>query len=286
MSELTVSMPTYNSGSYVKEAIESVLLQKEVDFELIVVDDNSKDNTIEIVQSIRDPRIRLFENQQHRGISYCHNLVIKESKSLFIAHVDSDDIVMPGAFRKMLDHIKSSPDIGQIHCYFFLVDINGRVTRKAFHERRKYVLDNIKPDMDYKEKLIVNSSIANGLRTFRKEVFDIVGKFDEKIKCGEDYEMALRIVDKFRIKLVPEFLYVVRLHKKNTTPYHKFREVIWWWNRFTICNRLLITNQVKFLRKKEYKLYRMLFAQLYYILSYYFIVIKQKFIKKIDEKFS
>ena len=69
MSELTVSMPAFNSGRYIKEAINSVLRQDGVDFELIVIDDGSHDNTAEIANSIADTRIRLIKNIQNMGIA-------------------------------------------------------------------------------------------------------------------------------------------------------------------------------------------------------------------------
>ena len=166
MPELTVSMPAYNSGKFIGEAIHSVLRQEDVDFELIVVDDGSQDNTKEVVHSFNDPRIRLIENKENMGIAYCHNVVIEKSTSPFIAHVDSDDMVLPGAFRKMVNTLKSAPHLGQAHCYFFDVDEDGEITRKAFRERRKRFLKNRKPDMDYKRKLLVHGSVINPLRTY------------------------------------------------------------------------------------------------------------------------
>jgi glycosyltransferase involved in cell wall biosynthesis len=98
MPELTVSMPAYNTAPFVGAAIKSVLDQEGVDFELIVVDDGSTDSTSDVVRSFHDARVRLIQNKQRMGIGYCHNLVIRESSSPFIAHVDSDDLVLPGAF--------------------------------------------------------------------------------------------------------------------------------------------------------------------------------------------
>ena len=80
MPELTVSMPAYNTGKYIGQAIASVLRQQGIDFELVVVDDSSTDNTVDVVRSFRDPRVRLIENSERMGIGYCHNLVVKMSK--------------------------------------------------------------------------------------------------------------------------------------------------------------------------------------------------------------
>src|SRR3990172_9794731 len=185
-------MPAFNTGKYIKEAIESLLSQDGIDFELIVVDDGSQVNTAEVVLSFKDPRIKLIKNKKNMGIAYCHNLVIEQSNSPFIAHVDSDDLVLPHAFKKMVSKLKSDPSIGQVHCYFFDIDEDGRVTRDAFRERRTLFLKKRRPDMDYKGELL-RGCVINCLRTYRREVFNAVGGFNEKLKFGVDYDMAFRI---------------------------------------------------------------------------------------------
>lgn len=257
MTELTVSMPAYNTGKYIGEAIESVLRQEGVDFELIVVDDGSQDDTAEVIQSFKDPRIRLIRNRKNMGISYCHNVVINESDSPFITHVDSDDLVLPGAFRKVVDTLKISPNVGQVHCYYFVINEDGKM-RDSFDKRKKNLGKNIRPDMDYRRELLIRGGIMNHLRTYRREVFQVAGKFDEKLKRSEDYEMALRILDKYDIKLVPEFLYCLRIHKGNTTQSLRFKEIRFWFQRLIFCRRLLKSGKVHFLKRKEYNMNRLM----------------------------
>ncbi len=257
MPELTVSMPAYNTGEYIGEAVESVLRQDGIDFELIVVDDGSQDNTAEVVRSFKDTRIRLIRNEKNMGISYCHNIVIGESNSPFIAHIDSDDMILPGALQKMIGALKSSPNIGQVHCYYLVMNEDGKM-RESFHKRRNNVVKNIRPDMDYRRELLIRGGIMNSLRTYRREVFQVVGKFDENLKRSVDYEMALRIVDKYDIKLVPEFLYCLRIHKRNTTQSLWFKEIRFWFQRLIFCRRLLKSGKVHFLKRKEYNVNRLM----------------------------
>jgi glycosyltransferase involved in cell wall biosynthesis len=263
MPELTVSMPAYNTEKYIREAIQSVLQQEGIDFELIAVDDGSQDSTSEVVQSFKDPRIRLVINKKNMGIAYCHNLVIEQSRSPFIAHVDSDDLVLTNAFKKMVNELKNNSNIGQAHCYYFIVDEDGRTTKDAFLGRRKYLLENRKPDMDYKRELIFQGRVMSGLRTYRKEIFDTVGKFDENIKWGEDYEMALRIMDKFEIKLVPEFLYCARKHESNTTPASDSKKLAWWRKRLFIIRKLSKSNKAQWLAQNKYHVNRLMILDLY-----------------------
>jgi len=257
MPELTVSMPAYNTGKYIGEAIESVLRQESIDFELVVIDDGSQDNTAKVVKSFKDPRIRLINNKKNMGISYCHNVVIRESNSPFISHVDSDDLILSGAFQKMISTLKSFPNLGQVHCYYFVINEDGKM-RDSIPNRRKNLVKSIKPDMDYRRELLIRGGIMNHLRTYRREVFDVVGKFNEKLKRSVDYEMALRIVDKYDIKLVPDFLYCARIHKNNTTQSLRFKEIRFWFQRLLVCRRLLKSNKIDFLKQKEYNVNRLM----------------------------
>jgi glycosyltransferase involved in cell wall biosynthesis len=264
MPELTVSMPAYNTERFIGEAIEGVLRQTGIDFELLVVDDGSQDDTGKVALSFKDPRVKVFRNSRNRGISFCHNRVISESASAFIAHVDSDDLVLPHALNRMVTKLKSDPRIGQVHCYFFDIDEDGKVMREAF--RRKQFLKNRPPDMDYKRELLIQGTIINHLRTYRRQVFAKVGYFNEQIRFGEDYEMALRIIDKFTIKLVPEFLYCLRLHQNSTTKRVGYTSLRFFLQRLSMCRELLKTNQVNFLKEKKYNPNKLLMKSLYNIL--------------------
>ncbi len=251
MTALTVSMPAYNSEKYIRDCIESVLRQEGVDFELVVVDDGSGDRTAEIVQSFQDPRVRLLRNEKKMGIGYCHNAVIRQSESRYIAHVDSDDLVLPGAFQKMIQKLESQPDFGQVHCHYFDIDAGGKLTQESFHARWNLFFSIRTPDRNYNRDLIIHGAIMNHLRTYRREVFNRVGLFEETLKYGVDYQMALRVVDKFRIGLVPEFLYCHRIHGKNTSPL-RLRPIRNWIHRALICLELIQKRQIQFIGWRQY----------------------------------
>jgi glycosyltransferase involved in cell wall biosynthesis len=246
-------MPAYNTGKYIGEAIESVLRQEGVDFELIVVDDGSEDNTAEVVRSFKDPRIRLISNEKNMGIAYCHNLVIEQSISPFIAHVDSDDMVLPGAYQIMLTMLDSASNMGQVHCNYIVIDEMGRAIR--------YI--TCTPDLDYKKEILIRGGVTNHLRIYRKEVFDTVGRFNQNLKYSVDSEMALRIIDKFDIRLVPKYLYCRRLHDSNTSQTLHFKELRFWYQRFLFSRPLSKNNKLRFLKEKEYNLNVLLIVRLY-----------------------
>ncbi len=267
MPELTISMPAYNAGKFIEESIASVLRQKGVDFELLVIDDGSSDDTSAIVQSINDQRVRLLPNRFNRGIGFSHNRVIRESDSEFIVHVDADDLVLPGGLQKMVQRMRESPAIGQAHCYFFDIDELGRTTQEACRQRRRSFLKNRPINIDYKRDLLVRGTIINHLRIYRRAAFAVVGLFNERLRYGVDYEMALRIVDRFNIALVPEFLYCHRVYRQSITGKLTMQNLRFWWQRYGIGFRFWRNRQVGFIRHKDYNLHRLMVIGLFHLLN-------------------
>lgn len=110
MSELvSIIMPSYNTGKFIEETIESVLSQTYTDWELIIVDDCSTDNTDEVVaQYLSDTRIRYIKNEKNSGAAVSRNRALKEAKGKWIAFLDSDDLWLPEKLEKQIEFMKSN----------------------------------------------------------------------------------------------------------------------------------------------------------------------------------
>lgn len=111
---LSVVMPVYNGEKYLSQAIESVLNQTYKNFELIVIDDGSKDDSVRIIKQFQknDRRIVLLVNEKNRGISNAMNRGIKSAKGEIIALAHGDDICLPNRFAKQLDYLFKHPEVG------------------------------------------------------------------------------------------------------------------------------------------------------------------------------
>jgi glycosyltransferase involved in cell wall biosynthesis len=244
--ELTVSMPAYNAEPYIRTAINSALQQEDVQLEVIVVDDGSRDGTFEAAKSISDPRVRVLQNARNMGISFCHNRIVRGSRAPFIVHLDADDFVIrPRAFRKLLNLIQSSDDIGLVHAHFVFVDRGGKASWPALREMRRRQLRTRVPGRDYRAALLREGSVMNHLRLFRRSALQRVGPFNEDLRYGEDLEMALRLVEHFRIDVVPEALAAIRRHDHNTTGF-RFQSLRYWWQRLVMVDRLHRSGQISF----------------------------------------
>ncbi|MEK6336299.1 MAG: glycosyltransferase [Acidobacteriota bacterium] len=259
MSELTVSMPARNAERYIGEAIRSVLRQQGLDFELVVVEDGSTDNTANVVAAFNDPRVRLIRNKTSMGLAHCQNQVIEQSRSCFIAQVGPADIVLPEAFAKTVSALKNSAEAGLAHGYSFEIDEQGRITKDAFRARRSALIKSRTPGMDYKKALLFSEHPIDRFRVYRREALLAVGGFDETLTNGAEFDLELRLVDRFAITLVPEFLYAYRSRTLNGW---MLGETLTWWQRYSLCRRRLKDNQTRFLHEGHYNQRKLLFAGL------------------------
>jgi glycosyltransferase involved in cell wall biosynthesis len=107
--KITVLMPAYNAGKYIREAIESVLAQTHDDFELLIINDGSTDDTVSVVFSFNDPRIVLV-NKDHHGIAEALNTGLRLADTYYIARFDADDICMPDRLEKQFNFLEDHPD--------------------------------------------------------------------------------------------------------------------------------------------------------------------------------
>ena len=116
MPLVSVIMPVYNGEKYLAEAIDSILVQTFTDFELLIVDDGSQDNSAEIIRSYvkRDSRIRFFQQEQNEGSANARNRGIANAKGEFIAAMDCDDVSLPERLQKQVDFLESHPEIGAL----------------------------------------------------------------------------------------------------------------------------------------------------------------------------
>ena len=237
--EVTVAMPARDAAPFVAEAIASVLRQAGVRLELIVVDDASADGTADIVSAVRDPRVRLLRNDRRRGIGHAHNRVLEVARAPLIAHVDADDVILAGALRAMLDALRAEPAAGQAYCDHVAVGADGSVGREDFERQGDFLEGQRRDHPDIRRGLLRHGMVTNALRTYRRDVLEEVGPFDEELAFAVDWEMSVRIADRHPGTRVPRLLYVRRVHPGGTQSTMRFRALRSWRQRRRVAERLL-----------------------------------------------
>ncbi len=207
---VSVIIPCYNRVKYVGKAIDSVLSQSYQDFEIVVVDNGSKDGSIEAVEAYckKDKRIRLIKNTVN-VIANSLNKGLKAAKGKYYAQLDSDDEYAPDCLKNMVDYLETHPKSVLAISYYQLIDEQS----------------NIIPDLgtidhlEYDRNNLLRVGGAGALRVYHREIIlNEFGGFDEKEfgNFGEDYDLNLKISEKYDIGKVHAVCYYYRRHADNT----------------------------------------------------------------------
>jgi len=212
---VTVLITTYNCGEYISQAIKSVLKQTYKDFELLIIDDGSTDNTQEIIKRFRDERIRFIQSK-HIGRSSALNLGLKEASNDLISFCDADDIIHPKKIEKQLSLIKNENDL--------------IFTDSAFFENDKILYElRIHNDLNtIKKKVALHGHLGPSVFFNKKFIIEKAG-FNSELIAFEDYDLWLRILNDSNIIIIPQVLYFQRLRENSlsTTETMKKKHIIY-----------------------------------------------------------
>ena len=204
--QVSVVMPVYNGEKYLAEAIESILAQTFSDFEFIIVDDGSTDDSLAIARSYEshDNRVRVIGQEQNRGAAHARNCGGDLARGKYIAAMDCDDISLPRRLEQQAGFMGAHPDIGMLGTSARSVDAD------------------LKPRLDLKMpcthadiafNIPLGWSIIGASLMIRREVYRAVGGYNPRYKVVHDIEMAARIIPRTRCANLPDFLYLYRQHE-------------------------------------------------------------------------
>lgn len=212
---VSIIMPSYNTASYIKETIQSVLNQTYQNWELIIVDDCSADNTDEVLGTIKDPRIRYFKNDKNSGAAVSRNKALREARGQWIAFLDSDDLWMPEKLEKQI-HFMEKNDYSFSYTNYEEIDVEGKKTGIRVTGPKK----------------ITKTGMFNycwpGCLTV---MFDAnkVGLLQIKdIKKNNDYAMWLKVCKKVNGFLLDEYLAFYRKGRVGSVSTHSIKTMILW----------------------------------------------------------
>lgn len=209
---VSVIIPVYNREDYIGEAIESVLNQTYKNFELIIVNDGSTDNTENIVKGYaeKDKRIKYFY-QENQGAYSARNKGIEESNGEFISFLDSDDKYFPYALEKMVYLFQTLPENVKLIYGNFINEIEGQ-KEKIY---REIVEPAPKPVLFH--QFLIGNPILPTTSMVRKDVFEEIGLFDDKYSMAEDYDFWTKLILKYNIAKLNLPVSIYRKHQVQLT---------------------------------------------------------------------
>lgn len=196
MPEISVILPAYNRIHSLKKAIQSVLKQTYQDFELIIVDDGSTDETATYVQGIEDSRLTYIVHQVNKGAAAARNTGMRLARGSYIAFLDSDDSWVLDKLDKQLKFLKLQPET-----------IGGCVSYYHLQFAKKSIIRKISIEADFYQQSLKGCNLSPGSTLlFKKDCLSEVGYQDETLKRFEDWEWQIRFSKLYQWQMLPEVL--------------------------------------------------------------------------------
>ena len=197
MPRVTVVIPTYNAAVYLTETLESVCTQNYGDFELLIVDDGSRDDTVELARRFESRvALRIIE-QANAGPAAARNNGVRNARGEYVAFIDSDDLMLPRRLAAQVAMLGGDPSLGLVHTDLMTFDEHGVVhtTRRAFSDPcGGRILD----------KLLIDNSITTSTVMAPRARLIEAGLFDETRRISEDFDLWLRMAERWSVGYVDE----------------------------------------------------------------------------------
>lgn len=207
---ISIIIPCYNAEKYIAETIQSVINQTHKNWELIIVNDGSTDNSIEIINKYidLDNRIKLI-NKENTGVSDTRNKGIVLAKGEFMAFLDADDVWNSDFLESTLLKFSSDHSLGLVHSDNQIINEYSEKLGQINTSFEGYVLDKLLLGGENEYIFAISSVVV------KKEVVENVGQFDVRLSNGADHEFYFRVANKYKIGRVPKIGIYYRLHANN-----------------------------------------------------------------------
>jgi glycosyltransferase involved in cell wall biosynthesis len=203
---ISVVMPLYNTERHLAAALDSVLAQTFTDFEIIAVDDGSKDGTLKILRDYesRDPRVRVL-SRPNTGIVGALNDGLAMARAEFIARMDGDDLCLPQRFAKQIDYLRQHPECVLVGSQVMLIDPEGDPI--CPHRQTRFTHEEIDHDHLNRGWPVIHPAVM-----MRRDAVEKIGGYREEYKWLEDLDLFLRLAEIGKLSNLPDILFKYRLH--------------------------------------------------------------------------
>lgn len=209
MPQVSVMMPAYNAEAFLAESVESILNQTFTDFELLILNDGSTDGTLALAQTFaeKDPRVRVLDNGENRGLAYTRNRLLREAQGEFLAILDSDDISLSERLAKQVAYLQAHPEVGVLGGWVIPYSKGEQSTEE------KGVWQLLGNPARVATRLLFQNVIAQSTVMLRREVA-VLG-YDDSFPPAEDYHLWVRASFQTQVDNLQEVLTYYRLHEGN-----------------------------------------------------------------------
>jgi glycosyltransferase involved in cell wall biosynthesis len=221
---VSVILPNYNYGGFIGQTIQSILDQSYTDWEAVIVDDGSKDNSVEVIEAMvcKDPARLKLVRRPNGGLPAARNTALPHCRGRYIAFLDSDDLWHKDYLKTVVGHLEKDPSKMAVYTNAELFRSDTDKTIGSWFgplSHRKASSGRCAADLFTRGNFI---PIVTAL--IRREVIDEAGKFDERFRVGEDWDFWLRVTARYEMDYLPKVLCRIRRHSANLSfyPLHSF----------------------------------------------------------------
>lgn len=207
MSTVSVILPAYNASNFIVETIQSVLQQTYTDWELIISDDGSTDNTEALVLPFLNQKVRYIKHT-NSGVSLARNRGAAIATGKYLAFLDADDVLTPDSLEKKVQVLQQQKDIAIVFSDVAIIDAHSNMTGELLKGSDEDVLEHL---------LLWDRTVIPGPSSFliTREAFDRVGGFDSDFSTAADQDFFFRVAQQFSCRRIPEVLTLYRKHGSN-----------------------------------------------------------------------
>ena len=207
---ISVILPVYNGGKFLEESVQSVLEQDLNDFEFLVLDDCSTDNSYYFLQSINDTRFHLFRNDTNKGLFYNLNFLAERSTSPLLKLWSQDDVMNKNCLSQFVQMHTRYPRIGFSYCSRHIIDESGEITSYPDQDSTSQIISRDR----HSRIAFYTGSIAGNIANvcINKMALLSVGLFKERMKISADFDMWVRLAEKYETGFISERLVKLRDH--------------------------------------------------------------------------
>lgn len=212
MPKVSVIVPSFNLGKYIAQTIESVLNQTFQDFEIIITDDGSIDNSVSEIKKFKDERIKLFQLEKNSGFAYALNHSIPKSNGEYIALLSADDIFLPEKLQKQVDFLDNNPSIGAVFSLAELTNDKGvSITNKGILYQSIFNQPNRDRYRWLNHFFYYGNCLCHPSAVIRRSCIEDVGMYENNYLQLADFDMWVRLCMKYDIHIIEEKLVHFRI---------------------------------------------------------------------------
>jgi FkbM family methyltransferase len=198
---VSVLMAVHNGRAYLPQALESLYLQTCQDFELIIVDDASTDDTPEILNRLKDTRTIIHRNPANLGLTRSLNIGLRLCRGQFVARMDADDLSLPRRFARQVEFLQAHPDIAMVGSAYYRIDAQGKTAAR---------IDVPTDDAAIRQMMQQKCAFGHGTVMVRRQVLLDCGGYNERFTYAQDFDLWLRMSEQYKLANLGEPLYAWR----------------------------------------------------------------------------